>query len=67
MLAATLPQAAALELSAALAPSAACCATAAAAEAAAKDPTFYARWPYATPADIIPYIEAVSLQQESAA
>lgn len=57
LLAATLPANAALELLAAVMPNAAHSAT----EAPTKDPTFYARWPYATPADIIPYIEAVSV------
>jgi hypothetical protein len=61
LLAATLPQLAVLELLADAVPNAAQ-ATAAAVEAPPRDPTFYARWPYATPADIIPYIEAVSLQ-----
>jgi hypothetical protein len=65
MLATSVPQAAAIELLAAILPnhtsvSAAAAAAAVAAGAQAKDPLFYARWPYASPADILPYIEAVS-------
>ncbi|KAF6251638.1 S-adenosyl-L-methionine-dependent methyltransferase [Scenedesmus sp. NREL 46B-D3] len=61
LLAATLPANAALELLAAVMPNAAHSAT----EAPAKDPTFYARWPYATPADIIPYIEAEAVRGDA--
>lgn len=30
-----------------------------------KDPMFYARWPYASPADIIPYIEQEAMRGDS--
>jgi hypothetical protein len=62
LLAATLPQLAALELLAEALPNAVQATAAGAVEAPARDPTFYARWQYAKPADIIPYIEEVSLQ-----
>jgi hypothetical protein len=57
-----LPQLAALELLEDALPNVAQATAAAAIEAPARDPTFYARWQYARPADIIPYIEEVSLQ-----